>query len=624
MTTRGETDPQRTLPGDGCAEMAQHEPRAEPPGDAPRRQVRLRHAIPETYGVAIAVVLVASLLGVTWVAGSMLRERVAQAEREFAAAMARSIAACLTAERDYDDDALQGAFGRLATDSRLRSIRWIGLDGKERFRWAKPAAQSADPEPSGGVLTETAELRAPDGRPDGVVAIELNRDTLRAQHTILLGSCAAAIIVSLLGYLLIYRRLRRHAQPLAAIQNNLESYVHGTERELVALSLSDSLGQIADCWNSFLDEMVQLRNQAGSHTAPSADGDAITRFEVKGLRSALDRLPVGVVRVDAECCVKYVNSVGARLLGHEADDLIGKYIGDLFDEDIARPLLLAHQNNTKSRAVDWRTSEEPEAATVRLQMLPGSGSGRDDYLLFMQDVTHDVQADRARDEFLYHITHELRTPLTNIQAYAETLTRPDFDDEQTRKESYNVIISETRRLSHLVEDVLSLSQLEVGSLRIQWGDVDLIRLLRSMVQDNLGAADNKQIELTLKLPPKAPQIRGDKHRLAVLLNNLIGNAIKYTPEGGRVDVALSTDDSHVFVTVHDTGIGISPEDQERIFEKFYRVSSEEVQSIVGTGLGLAIAREIVRLHGGDITLQSEPGAGSTFTVKLPFNAEKLP
>jgi signal transduction histidine kinase len=151
------------------------------------------------------------------------------------------------------------------------------------------------------------------------------------------------------------------------------------------------------------------------------------------------------------------------------------------------------------------------------------------------------------------------------------------------------------------------------------GEVDLVRLLRQIVQDHLGAADEKQIDLTLKMAPKIPKVRGDKQRLSVLITNLIGNAIKYTSEGGHVDVTLEVGERCVEVLVADTGIGIAPEDQSHVFEKFYRATSDEVQMITGTGLGLAIAREVARLHGGDIRLESELSKGSKFIVELPHS-----
>jgi signal transduction histidine kinase len=233
-------------------------------------------------------------------------------------------------------------------------------------------------------------------------------------------------------------------------------------------------------------------------------------------------------------------------------------------------------------------------------------------------VTQAKEAERARDNFLYHVTHELRTPLTNIRAYAETLSQGVIEDEQTIRECYNVIMGETQRLNRLVEDILNVSQLEVGSARLDVGDVQMDKLLRSVVQDMQGTADAKNIEMVLNLPAKMPQLRGDKERLAVVFTNLVGNAIKYTPQSGRVDVRCAADAGRLRVAVGDTGYGIKPEDQEKIFDKFYRVSDDErVAKIPGTGLGLAIVKETLRLHGGSIIVESTIGQGSTFTVTLP-------
>jgi two-component system phosphate regulon sensor histidine kinase PhoR len=288
------------------------------------------------------------------------------------------------------------------------------------------------------------------------------------------------------------------------------------------------------------------------------------------------------------------------------------------DEEVGAPLAGAHMRSVAAMSIDRKRGEAEQQTTLRFALVPtASSDGGAEALVTIEDVSHLQEADQARDNFLYHVTHELRTPLTNIQAYAETLTGPGFDDEQTRRECYNVIISETRRLSRLVEDILNISQLEVGTARIDLGQVDLVRLLRQIVQDNLGAADEKQIDLTLKLAPKVPKVRGDKQRLSVLITNLIGNAIKYTPEGGHVDVTLEVREHCIEVTIADSGIGIGPEDQAHVFEKFYRAAGEQVQAVAGTGLGLAIAREVARLHGGDIRLESEPGNGSTFVVELP-------
>jgi signal transduction histidine kinase len=347
-------------------------------------------------------------------------------------------------------------------------------------------------------------------------------------------------------------------------------------------------------------------------------GDALRRFESRTLRSTLDRLPIGLLRFGPDQRVTYANVAAARLLGHPLEALVGMPLAEALEEEVRAPLVGAYTRSVAAMSIDRKRGKDEQQTTLRFALIPTPTASPDsEGLVTIEDVSHLLEADRARDNFLYHVTHELRTPLTNIQAYAETLTGPGFDDEQTRRECYNVIISETRRLSRLVEDILNISQLEVGTARIELGEVDLVRLLRQIVQDHLGAADERQIDLTLKLAPKVPKIRGDKQRLSVLITNLIGNAIKYTPPGGRVDVTLEVHERCVEIAVADTGIGIGLEDQAHVFEKFYRAASDEVQTVTGTGLGLAIAREVARLHGGDIRLESEQAKGSRFLVELP-------
>ncbi|MEP0842480.1 MAG: HAMP domain-containing histidine kinase, partial [Phycisphaerae bacterium] len=157
----------------------------------------------------------------------------------------------------------------------------------------------------------------------------------------------------------------------------------------------------------------------------------------------------------------------------------------------------------------------------------------------------------------------------------------------------------------------------VGSARLNVGEVAVDQLIRKVVQDMQGNADAKQLELILSLPAKMPRVRGDRDRLAVVLINLVGNAIKYTPSGGRVEISCAPEHERLRINVTDTGIGIAPEHQEKIFDKFYRVSDEKVQGIPGTGLGLSIVKETVRLHGGAIFVTSTPGKGSTFSLVLP-------
>jgi two-component system sensor histidine kinase VicK len=242
-------------------------------------------------------------------------------------------------------------------------------------------------------------------------------------------------------------------------------------------------------------------------------------------------------------------------------------------------------------------------------------------LILIHDVSQQVRADKAREEFVSQVTHELRTPLTNIRAYTETLSSGQFDDPQVITECYNVITKETRRLSRLVEDILSISQLEVGTMKLVLDNVDLRSLLAEAVRDVRGIAESKSQDLQLALPAKLATIKGDRDKLTVVVNNLLGNALKYTPAGGQVTLSCKATDTQVQISVRDTGIGIDPKDHGRIFEKFQRADDDAVRAETGTGIGLTTAREIVQQHGGDITVVSRKGEGATFTATLPISAQ---
>jgi two-component system sensor histidine kinase VicK len=238
-------------------------------------------------------------------------------------------------------------------------------------------------------------------------------------------------------------------------------------------------------------------------------------------------------------------------------------------------------------------------------------------LALILDVSQQVRADKAREEFVSQVTHELRTPLTNIRAYTETLSSGMFEDPQVITECYNVITKETRRLSRLIEDVLSVSQLEVGTMQLVMDQVDLGELLDESVRDVRGIAESKNIAIELILPAKLDPVTADRDKLAVVINNLLGNALKYTPDNGNVTMSCKAGEGGVRISVRDTGIGIDPQDQERIFEKFQRAQDEAVLAETGTGIGLTTAREIAQQHGGDIAVVSKKGEGATFTLTLP-------
>jgi signal transduction histidine kinase len=184
-----------------------------------------------------------------------------------------------------------------------------------------------------------------------------------------------------------------------------------------------------------------------------------------------------------------------------------------------------------------------------------------------------------------------------------------------------VISRESQRLERLVSEMLSVSEIEAGSMTIRRDDVRLDQLFKSLEKDYVANAKTKDIDLRFDLPPKLPAVQGDRDKLAIVLQNLLGNAIKYTPEGGKVSVGVDLSATELNVEVRDSGIGISEEDLPRVFEKFYRANDPRLGEITGSGLGLALSHEIVRLHNGELTVDSVLNEGSTFRLVLPIHAE---
>jgi K+-sensing histidine kinase KdpD len=227
------------------------------------------------------------------------------------------------------------------------------------------------------------------------------------------------------------------------------------------------------------------------------------------------------------------------------------------------------------------------------------------------------ELDRLKSELLSTVSHELRTPLASIKGYAGTLLRSDVAwDDDTRREFLQIIDEESDRLGELIEDLLQMSQIEAGILRIDPQPVKLPRLTQRVVKKARSSSDKHSFNVTFA--NDFPQVHADARRLEQVLRNLVENAVKYSPEGGTVTVRGDVEGKQAIVSVSDEGIGIASEDLARVFDRFYRADGDAVRRAGGTGLGLSICQGIVQVHGGRIWAESQPGAGSTFRFTLPL------
>jgi two-component system phosphate regulon sensor histidine kinase PhoR len=262
----------------------------------------------------------------------------------------------------------------------------------------------------------------------------------------------------------------------------------------------------------------------------------------------------------------------------------------------------------------YRISAAPLAVSRSAAGEPSAPLG---VVAVLRDVSAMKAAERRHAEFVSAVSHEMKTPLAGIKAYVEMLAEGEADDEKTREEFLNVIQSQADRLQRLVDNLLNLARVESGVVRVNKQNLSLNALLEEAVDIVRPAAEEKEISLSVELSPLYLSAFVDRDQMMQTAINLLSNAVKYTPQGGKVTIRSRNLEKQVQFDVEDTGVGLSPEDCQRVFDRFYRVkSTQEMAS--GTGLGLTLAKSIVEdVHGGCISVMSEVGKGSTFIVTLP-------
>ncbi len=401
----------------------------------------------------------------------------------------------------------------------------------------------------------------------------------------------------------------------------------------------------------FNPEQLQLASAAANQVAAAINnaelyrlirdqadrlGDLVRSQQVESRKSRamLEAIADGVMVTDEEQKIVLFNDAAARLLRLPREQVIGRPAGEFIG------LFGAAGRPWQERLRKWRT--EPgeigggEYLAERITLDSGqvlsvhlapvaSGEEFIGTVAVFRDITQEVEIDRLKSEFVATVSHELRTPMTAIRGYTEMLMMDaagPLNDEQRR--FLKIVKGNSDRLELLVSDLLDISRLESGQIRLNLDVVELPDLLEE-VADSLrrkSAKEAKPMEIILDVDADLPSIQADRGRVSEILHNLADNAFQYTPAGGTVALRAFPRPDGIQVDVSDTGIGITPADQDRIFERFFRGENPAVMSTSGTGLGLPITRRLVDMHGGSITVESEgvPGKGSTFHVMLPRDA----
>jgi signal transduction histidine kinase len=428
-----------------------------------------------------------------------------------------------------------------------------------------------------------------------------------------LGLIGAGAMAALL---VVYHRSRTGFQAWSVIRHSLLAMARG-EASPAALAVSAELGDEATAWNAIVAE--RQRQQRGM-TLDKAKAALDRRAAPRGdLDEVCDAMSQGILLLDDKMHVKYANGAAAVFLQAERGKLMGAEVRSLVPDAAFTQMLDKWQSGAPKRRMNVETQRTGEGAgVIRWSIRPVRREDNGSSMIMIEDITQQRVAEEARNSFVAHATHELRAPLTNIRLYLETCVDEGENDPAMRAKCLNVMGDEVRRLERIISDMLSTAQLDAGSFRLKKDDLRLDEILNSLRVDYEAQAKEKGLTLVFNLPPKLPVLHADRDMVLLALHNLLSNAVKYTPQGGSVTLTTDANESRVAIDVADTGIGIGEKDQQRLFEKFYRAQDKRVASITGTGLGLALARQVTRLHGGDITLQSQLDKGSVFTMTLPL------
>jgi two-component system phosphate regulon sensor histidine kinase PhoR len=326
-----------------------------------------------------------------------------------------------------------------------------------------------------------------------------------------------------------------------------------------------------------------------------------------------DQASIGLIGFDAAFRVRIANQAAHHALGRRPGSLLGKSpMGTFVDHRLEELVLAAAGGEPGGRELDLR-----ERGSLMVRARPSGDGGA---WVTLENVTELQRLRRMRSEFIDNLSHELRTPLANIRLLTEMLLDDLEHEEVSRRvrERVATIDVETGHLVQMVNELLDLSRIEQSASRIRSDEVLLPPLIAASLQRLRTFAERQGVVLVELVADDLPPVRGDEERLGQLLMNLLHNAIKFSPDGGTVTVTSDERPEGVVISVADHGMGIPRKDQDRVFERFYKVDRARQRGLGGTGLGLAIARHVAEAHGGRLWLRSVEGEGSTFSFSLPY------
>ncbi|MCG3118910.1 MAG: Sensor histidine kinase ResE [bacterium] len=419
-----------------------------------------------------------------------------------------------------------------------------------------------------------------------------------------------ALVLSTFGAYYLFKRI---TQPITHFTRTATEIARGNFDERVNVESQDELGRLAKIFNYMTEELHRLRKMDLSRIIN----------EKKKTDTIIKNIADGVIVTDPNNCILVMNSVMEIWFGIQEKDCYNKPLEQCISNNTLLQFIRGVQNDAtkKTPTTEIVIKSTKTWKDIFLQAHAARVANEQNELIgivtILRDITREKEIDRMKTELVSMVAHELRSPLTSISGFSELLLDPTVNREQS-EEYATIILKESNRLSDLINKFLDISKIEAGKSQAKKVPMQIRDVVDKVLDVNLHQAEKKGIVVSVKVSPNLPLVIGDGDMLEQVILNLFTNAVKYSPENTAIEIRLKERENDVLIEVEDNGYGISEKAQQRLFEKFYRVTdNEKVREITGTGLGLALVKEIIEIHGGSITVRSKLGEGSTFSFTIP-------
>ncbi|MBN1902950.1 HAMP domain-containing protein [Candidatus Sumerlaeota bacterium] len=498
------------------------------------------------------------------------------------------------ADSFYDPEIMENHLYRIEVQNALQGK--VGMDARISPTLQIPMTYLAMP------LIHNQEIQA-------VIRVSLPQATIRSKihHTIFKSIITGALLGVTIALFISFLLARSFSHPIRLIRDAAARISDGDFHYHLQLDRKDELHQVAES----LNEMSQkLGNSFES-----------IKLEKEKIAAILSGMKESLVMVSQNHEILLANSAFCNLLQLDEKKLIGRlYWEVLLERDLSEFIKNNLQNQSSAFGELILRKNENSTRFLSMNASPIFSESHifKGLVIVFHDITPIKETEKMRRQFVDNASHELKTPISSLLAISETLIDREPKDQETRKQFYGKLLSNSERLSQLIGDLLSLSEIEQNKNSLEKAPVDLLALLKDIADEFLPAMKSKNQCFDLESPQDFSPVSLDKNSFRKALGNLLDNAIRYTSEQGKITLSLKKSEQEILIEIKDTGIGIPPEDIPRIFERFYRVDKARSIKLGGTGLGLSISRHIIEAHGGHISVSSSPGKGSVFTIHIPL------